>query len=76
MITIYFSCEGCGLVKQPLQVPAREDPETEAVIPWMNQTTAIISEEHRRLSPNCTAKELKNIMIPLEGAEFVGQQVE
>jgi hypothetical protein len=76
MITIYFSCEGCGLVKHPLQVPAREDPETEAVIPWMNQTAHCISDEHRRISPNCKALEMKNIMIPLEGAEFVGQQVE
>lgn len=75
MITIYFSCEGCGLVKHPLQVPAREHGDV-SVVEWMNHTAACISEEHRRVSPNCKADVMKNIMIPLEGAEFVGQQVE
>lgn len=76
MITIYFSCPPCGLVKHALQVPARIDPDVEALLPWMGMLQKHIGEEHRRVSPHCKAAAVTELAIPLAGSEFVGQQVE
>lgn len=77
MLTIKFSCDVCGLFRHEMQIPAREDPAVEAVVPWMENTIRMIGEEHSRVSPKCPARRLKDLMIPLpKEGEFLGQQVE
>lgn len=74
MITVMFSCKGCGLEKHKLQVPARDRTDVD-VTAWVNQTMSHVADEHRRLSPNC--KETKcDLYLPMQDAEFLGQQVE
>lgn len=78
MITCMFSCKVCGLDRIKVQVPARETPDLEKandVVAWVNRTAQLLGEEHSRLRPDCPAREL-DIYLPIEGAEFIGQQVE
>ena len=75
MITLMFSCDGCGLSKHPFQVPARET-EDQSVLQWMEKVKMWVGDEHCRVSPNCQSTTMKELMIPTEGAEFIGQQVE
>lgn len=74
MITVLFSCKACGLTKHALQVPARETPESD-VCAWMRKTTYHVRDEHERVSPQCR-NNVVDLMIPTEGSEFIGQQVE
>lgn len=74
MITIMFSCE-CGLKSHKLQVPARETADEDIRI-YMDKIAHWINEEHHRVSPNCQATKITDLFIPIEGAEFIGQQVE
>lgn len=78
VITVYFSCKKCGLVKHPVQVPAREDPDPESVVYWMKEIVGgCISHEHDRVSPHCKIETISDVMIPMPPeAEFIGQQVE
>ena len=66
-----FSCEGCGLKRHELQVPARE---TEDVVAWVRQVNHHVSVEHRHVSPRCHAVKC-DLYLPNCG-EFIGQQVE
>lgn len=75
MITLMFTCKGCGLVDHKFQVPARESADHD-VVAWMKKVEAWVSDEHTRVSPKCTANKLDNLKIPMEGADFIGQQVE
>ena len=75
MITVLFTCDKCGLKKQPLQVPAREHEGVDIRI-YMEKMTYWVADEHRRLSPNCDAEKITQLMIPTAGADFIGQQVE
>ena len=75
MITIMFSCSGCGLEDHKLQVPARESPEIDVRV-WVDQLRVWVAEEHIRVSPHCKSKEIENLKIPIKDAEFIGQQVE
>lgn len=68
-ITVLYSCPECGLDRVPVQVPARDE---ENVIVWMEQTGEHLSLDHARRSPNCHPAQLKDIMIPIVGAEKVG----
>ena len=73
MITIMFSCAGCGLVKHKLQVPARE---TEDIFEWMEKVKRWLGDEHERVSPQCQSP-CCDLMIPMpDDAEFIGQQTE
>lgn len=78
MITVQYSCPECGLKDVPVQVPAREDPDENAVVPWMHeQVIPSVTADHDKRSPKCHPKELKDLKIPLPpGSEFVGQQIE
>lgn len=80
MITVMFSCDGCGLKDHKIQVPARETAEEDVRI-WMAKLGGWIGEEHQRLSPNCKSMTMKDLKIPLKHtdgteAEFLGQQLE
>jgi hypothetical protein len=78
MITLRYSCPECGLVDIAVQVPAREDPEPEAVLTWMQQVVLpTVADDHNKRSPNCHPKELKDLKIPFDkNSEFIGQQIE
>lgn len=76
MITIYFDCPLCGLKDHALQVPARESADID-VRTWMDSVIWHCAEEHRRVSPKCNPRELKNLKVPLpKEGEFLGQQIE
>lgn len=76
MITVLYSCELCGIIDKPVQVPAREHHEID-VAHWMREVVGrSISLDHEQASPTCHPKSLTNIKVPLSGAEFIGQQVE
>ena len=78
MITIRYSCPDCGLVDVSVQVPAREDPEPEGVIRWMEKVVLpTVGADHHTRSPKCNPKELKDLKIPIDkSSEFLGQQIE
>jgi hypothetical protein len=75
MITILFSCNECGIKKHKLQIPARESPEHN-VCEYMKMVAAWVGDEHKKISPNCKATKISDLMIPMDGADFIGQQVE
>jgi hypothetical protein len=80
MITIMFSCNECEIKRHKLQIPARESAEAD-VVQWMRQVAQWVKDEHKRISPKCNAKEIKDLMIPMKGpdgqeCEFIGQQLE
>lgn len=66
-ITCFYSCEGCDLVKQPVDVDAREHGED--VADWMRRTVSTLSADHRRRSPFCTAKVIQEVRVPITGAD-------
>jgi hypothetical protein len=69
-IAVRYSCPDCGLVGAICAVSARGD---EDVIAWTEKVLAVaLSEDHRRRSPWCTPKGLKDVMIPITGADKVG----
>ncbi len=81
MITIKFSCKGCGLKNHALQIPARTDTSITGLEKWMLKMGHWIYDEHKRRSPACRADAMQDLMIPMKHAdgtecEFVGQQVE
>jgi len=44
----------------------------EDVVKWLDQTAAYVALDHRRRSPNCIARKMSNLKIPLTGADRVG----
>lgn len=72
-ITVMYSCFGCGVVKEKLEVPARED---EGVLTWTNLTVRRIADAHRREHPDCQATTLSELMIPATGRSKIGGPVE
>lgn len=68
-VSVFYSCPECGLVKVRCDVKAR-GPED--VLAWMNGVGVELSRDHDRRSPGCHPKELKNLMIPIEGVERIG----
>lgn len=68
-ITCKYSCPLCGLHRTPIEVPARG---TETVTAWMDATVAKISADHKRRSPRCTARTLKELMIPMTRTNHIG----
>lgn len=67
-----YSCVVCGLEKIKVIVPARLDPDKENVEVWMNKTIALVGKDHQQKSPQCTTKHLRNLMIPIENAGWIG----
>lgn len=71
MITVFYSCGECGLEKVPCEVQAREPHED--VVAWFQQTLGpTLSADHRRRSPHCHPKELKSVMVPTTGTDYIG----
>lgn len=76
MIEVLFTCEQCGLLAVPVLVPARTSPK-EDVKHYVEQVIGgAISATHRKLSPNCTARRMTNVKIPIANEEgaWIGKQ--
>ena len=57
-----YSCFKCGIRRQIVTVPARED---EDVVVWLETVAApALSADHDRRSPQCKITELSEVMIP------------
>ncbi len=69
-IRCLYSCEGCGLKDQGVDVPARVGDED--VVAWMERTVLLLSNDHRRRSFGCHPKTLQEVKIPIVGADRIG----
>ncbi len=69
-IPVRYSCTLCGTLKQTVQVPAREQHED--LKRWMDKTIRLLGKDHHARSPLCMPKELHDLMIPVDGAEWIG----
>jgi hypothetical protein len=74
VITVLYSCPGCGLKNVSCEVYART---TEDVIFWVENVMgyALVRDHHRR-SPECAAQTMRQVTIPMTGASKVGGAVE
>jgi hypothetical protein len=68
-IHVRYSCPDCDLVGVVCHVPARG---SEDVLAWMEQTIIHLSADHARRSPGCHPAELKDLWIPVENVERIG----
>jgi hypothetical protein len=69
-ITVTYSCNGCGANDRKLDVPAR--PEDMDLMVWMNQLAQLISNDHAKRSPGCRTRKMRDLKIPIDGADWVG----
>ena len=67
-IKVLYSCQGCGIVKRAVDVPAREK---EDVKEWLETTMEFIGKDHERFSQNCHSQ-LADLYVPMNGTEKVG----
>lgn len=70
MLTVFYSCHDCKLVKVPVQVPERENEDIKT---WMDALLHLLAQHHRRVSPYCFPKHLHDLMIPVTGADKIGR---
>jgi hypothetical protein len=69
-ITVYYSCNQCGLRRVPCDVPARGQ---EDVVVWLRSIVGWeIKVDHLRRSPTCKATEVQDLMVPMVGRKRVG----
>lgn len=69
-ITLKYSCYQCGLTAVEVDVPARGE---EDVVSWMDKVVAYeIKSDHNRRSPSCMATSVRDLMIPITGADKIG----
>jgi hypothetical protein len=69
-IRVLYSCAGCGLKDVAMDVPVRV--EGEEIVPWMQSTVMLLSADHRRRRPSCTAIAMQEVKIPITHADRVG----
>lgn len=70
-IVIMYSCVLCAVRDQSLSVPARMDPNS-LVKEWVESTVTRVHADHLLRHPNCIAKELTDLKVPMDGASWVG----
>lgn len=69
-IEVLYSCRVCGLMRVPVQVPARGE---EDVVAWVEKVlTPALVADHKRRSFLCRPDTLSDVMIPVTGADKVG----
>lgn len=69
-IKCLYSCEGCGIERAEVEVPIRT---TQDVAEWMERVVIyIVSGHHAAHSPECTAQTMRDVMIPITGADKIG----
>jgi len=69
-LTIFYTCDSCGINERPINVKAREKDEN--IVRWIEQVTICISNDHSRVSPDCRAERMTNVKIPISGADQIG----
>jgi hypothetical protein len=70
-IDILYSCEGCGLRRISVKVPAR-GPED--AVHWLQQIAMpVLIADHKRRSALCPMTELADVMIPIRGVGRIGE---
>jgi len=69
-IRCFYSCDGCGLKDQGVDVPARVGDDD--VVVWMEQTVRLLVQDHKRRRVGCHPKSLQEIRIPMAGADRIG----
>lgn len=73
IIMLRYSCPLCGLRDAETPVPARQ--EQDAAV-WLDQTIRELARDHAARSPRCRAHQLRDIKIPIEGADRLGGPVQ
>ena len=69
-VMIQYSCPDCGIKDRAVSVTARGN---EDVVRWLENTCIVeLSRDHAAISPLCHPEELKDIRIPLSGADKIG----
>ncbi len=70
MITVRYSCRGCGLENVPCDVPEREQGSD--VCAWAETILGqALADDHIRRSPDCMSRAC-DVMIPITGAQYLG----
>lgn len=71
---VKYSCGECGINKVDVDVPARG--RAVDVVFWVQEVVARrIGDDHQKRSPDCKAKTIQNLMIPIsDDDEFIGQE--
>lgn len=70
MIEIIYTCGQCTAIEIKLKVPART---TEEVVHWVRNICGhAIGLDHSTRSPNCRATTMKDLKIPMTGADKIG----
>lgn len=73
MIEAFYSCVVCGLVKRPIFLHERESEKD--VIEWMEEVKDLVCQDHRLTSSRCQATHITDLLIPIEGAGWLGGPV-
>lgn len=69
-VVIRYSCKECGIDRRELTVLARGQ---ENVVEWLEGPCIhAIAWDHRKLSPDCQATEISDLMIPVAGDKVGG----
>lgn len=68
-ITVFYTCQDCGLQHVICVVPARQDDDVRV---WMDRTVRLVAADHRRRSPRCQAQSLTELRIPMTGTDRIG----
>lgn len=70
LLSCRYSCPLCGLLDVAFDAPARGD---EDVLVWMKQTfEPALFGDHQKRSPGCSPASLKDVKIPISGADRIG----
>ena len=69
-IKCLYTCTGCGLKEQSVQVPSCGD---EDVLDWFRDTlTPALAKDHTNRSPLCMSREMSEVRIPIDGSDKIG----
>lgn len=68
-IRVKYSCHGCDLAQQALEVPARP-PKADLMV-WMELTQILVSRDHRARRPECPSERC-DLAIPSVAGRPVG----
>jgi len=65
VITVLYSCEGCGAKNRPVLV--RERRPGEDLGAWMMALRHALSKDHTDKSLGCASREMQEVKIPYHG---------
>ncbi len=73
-IDVRYTCDGCGIIDRIVIVTERKPGEL--IGDWMDHMRHALARDHRAMSPNCLATEIKQVKIPMSGRRNIGGPVE